>query len=167
VNRSCDVWECDKRGRYEGLCLEHYQVRHGHAPTEIHWTDKNRPRKPRPKPQPFLQNGYRYVPVPYGYPGSTLWSGRKWSFIAEHRKVMQDLIGRVMRPHENVHHKNGLRHDNRPENLELWVTSQPCGQRVRDKLDWARRFIAQYGSPAERFVVERRLKDESPSQGVW
>lgn len=49
-------------------------------------------------------------------------------------------------PDENVHHKNGDRKDNRPENLELWNTSQPSGQRVEDKLAFAKEIMRRYGS---------------------
>lgn len=72
-------------------------------------------------------------------------NARGGGVILQHRAVMQNMLDRPLEGDENVHHKNGDRADNRPENLELWVTCQPYGQRVEDVLAWAHEIIRRYG----------------------
>ena len=57
---------------------------------------------------------------------------RAWQ--AEHRVIMERHIGRPLLTHEVVHHINGVRSDNRIDNLELWSKSHPFGQRVIEKI---------------------------------
>ena len=65
--------------------------------------------------------------------------------MLEHIAVMEVKLGRRLRQGENVHHVNGVKHDNRPENLELWVTKQPLGQRPADLVAYAKEILDLYG----------------------
>jgi hypothetical protein len=54
-------------------------------------------------------------------------------YIMQHRLVMEEILGRPLRRAEVVHHRNGIRDDNRPENLELLT------KKAHDKLPKSRR----------------------------
>ena len=71
-------------------------------------------------------------------------NSQKSGTLLEHIYVMSEYLGRPLKPNENVHHINGVRDDNRIENLELWCTSQPSGQRVNEKQAFYVEFISGY-----------------------
>ena len=77
-------------------------------------------------------------------------ANKRTKIILEHIYIMSTLLGRPMKKGETVHHKNGIRSDNRTENLELWSTSQPPGQKIEDKITWAIEFLESYGHKVEK-----------------
>lgn len=71
-------------------------------------------------------------------------NSRKNGYIFEHVLMMSNHIKRPLTKEESVHHKNGVRSDNYNENLELWTSSHPKGQRVNDLILWARDILSKY-----------------------
>ena len=66
--------------------------------------------------------GYIQIWVPQGYPGRP-----KSGYMMEHRVVMQEHLGRALDRLEWVHHKNGIKDDNRIENLMIVTHARPTG----------------------------------------
>lgn len=95
-----------------------------------------KPRKQRGRRKPVLRGGGGYLAR--HIPGRGV--------IGIHRLVIEEHLGRRLLPDENVHHRNGDRADNRLENLELWVKTQPAGQRPADLVAWAYDILDRYGT---------------------
>lgn len=121
----CAVEGCNNPYAAKGYCDKHYQrwKRNGHTDITI--------------------RGWGYVT------GGYIRLFRDGITILEHVDVMEKAIGRKLLPKETVHHKNGIKDDNKLENLELWASQHPPGQRVSDLQEFATEIASEYGLVGE------------------
>ena len=138
--RGCDVSWCEEAAIARGYCVAHYararrgldvEQRIGVAGAPFGF-DANDPGTWNRR-----MDSQGYVELRHSV-------GGRRARILEHRWVMQKQIGRELLPDETVHHVNGVKDDNRIENLELWSSNHPYGQRVDDKVDWAVQMLRRY-----------------------
>jgi hypothetical protein len=129
----CRWPECDRKYFTKGLCMLHYA-------RQRRTVDMDKPFRTRKRSEErqWRKSSRNYM---------VMWDGDK--IILQHRFVWEQHNGRKLQPFENIHHLNGIRDDNRIENLELWTKPQPIGQRPEDLVAWV---IDHY-----RELVEARL----------
>ena len=132
--KECSVPGCERQMSSRGLCQTHLsRLRvHGDVMSAIPIRTA--------EGVGYLKQGYRWIPVPVSLRHFT--NGE--SPAAEHRLMMAVFLGRPLEADEVVHHRNGVRTDNRIENLELWSVMQPKGQRINDKVEHAVETLRRY-----------------------
>jgi hypothetical protein len=130
----CKVDDCDRPHCESGYCEKHWGRIRRNGDLDL----RKLPRTPGEPGGRTYSQGYIYVYFPE-HPNAN-----RRKTVGEHVLVMTESLGRALHPGETVHHRNGVRDDNRPENLELWTGSHPRDQRVSDQVAWAKELLQLY-----------------------
>jgi len=117
----CQIEQCGRQVAAWGMCKKHYHRWHRYGDATFVTVRTAKPGA----------DGYIKIMV----------NGKG---MLQHRHFMEVHLGRTLLPEENVHHINGNRADNRIDNLEVWNTRQPKGQRIPDKIKYALEILELY-----------------------
>lgn len=125
VAQKCSVAGCDRKLASHGLCRVHWGRFKNHGTVDKLVRER----------RPFVDaRGYVREFV----------DGKRAAQL-QHRLIMAAHLGRELLPDETIHHRNGIKTDNRLANLELWAAMHPKGQRTEDLLAFAHEVISRYG----------------------
>lgn len=145
---ACSVDQCNRESVARGVCDPHYKklMKYGDPLASPPRKKRVTARGSGPGKRRRTEQGYIIMHWPE-HPNA-----RKDGKVSEHTVVMVEFLGRPLERFENVHHRNGIRDDNRLENLELWTKVQPPGRRVRDAIAYANTIIEMYGDDPSKFI---------------
>ena len=165
----CRLDGCDVAAFSDGLCAKHYRrqqrERYGRCTVpgcrnligdsglcpmhkrrlKVHGSVGEPTKKGHRPAKLYVSHGNTYRKITARGDDLAMTMADSKEYVAEHRLVMARWLGRPLFTNETVHHRNGKTLDNRLENLELWVSSQPPGQRPAEVLAWCHEYIALYG----------------------
>lgn len=132
IAATCSIDGCERISIARGWCGKHYKRWSVHG-------DPHRGFKPGHGTGRRVGQGGYILLQQHDHPNA--WDNGS---VYEHVVVMSEMLGRPLYPGECVHHKNGVRSDNRPENLELWSRAHPPGQRVSELILFAHEILERY-----------------------
>jgi len=153
--KSCAVPGCERKFVAKGYCDSHYArlCQSGDVHEHIPIRERN------PKREFYLsKEGYRYIKRP-SHPNANT---NGW--VLEHRAIVADDLGRPLAASETVHHKNGVRTDNRLENLELRMDQHGPEQTIEDRVLGAIEVLSEYAPAMLAHSVDGR--SDSEKRGV-
>ncbi len=138
--KTCKHGNCQDPAWCRGWCQVHYNRQR-----------RGRPDMDAPIPRKAARGAPDWKVNQSGYLSKTEFGENGERILGiQHCVVMDEHLGRKLLKGETVHHKNGIRTDNRIENLELWSGNHPVGARVSDQVTWARQVLGLYGDDGEK-----------------
>ncbi len=150
----CSVHECTRKLHAKGLCSMHRLRLKKYGEVGQASSTKG----DRGTGHISETTGYRYFYKP-SHPNA----GRNGQ-IAEHTIIMSKILGRPLEKKESVHHKNGIKLDNSPENLELRVSVHPNGQDLLDVANFCIKFLKEHKNDIK---IMKKLSTNNLPAKVW
>jgi len=118
--KKCSVEGCERKHKAKGMCALHWQRKNKGMPLDAPLNDKRGSKNPKWRGGE-ISDGHGRVLVYSPHHPNPSYCG---THVYRYRLVVEAAIGRHLVKGEIVHHKNGIKDDDRLENLELMTQSQ-------------------------------------------